>query len=135
MVIAAEAVPAVTAASAVFNSSSGIMVAALKFFLGQDQAADGESDDDDDEEDFKAVQPTKADVYKANNKVCSAAPAVQSCRHALRVQESVQTLQAFACHGCISSCLCVIITWCIRLHRLSGSFEERQSAQTGTAMG
>ena len=44
------------------------MVAALKFFLGQDQAAEDESDDDDDEE-FKAVQPSKAEVYKANSKV------------------------------------------------------------------
>lgn len=56
------------AASAVFNSNSRIMVAALKFFLGQDQAAEDESDDDDDEE-FKAVQPSKAEVYKANSKV------------------------------------------------------------------
>ena len=45
------------------------MVAALKFFLGQDQAAEDESDDDDDDE-FKAVQPSKAEVYKANSKVC-----------------------------------------------------------------
>ena len=44
------------------------MVAALKFFLGQDEAADNESDDDDDD-DFKAVQPSKAEVYKANSKV------------------------------------------------------------------
>ncbi|KAL3143572.1 hypothetical protein ABBQ38_002369 [Trebouxia sp. C0009 RCD-2024] len=53
--------------SAVFNSNSRIMVAALKFFLGQDQAAEDESDDDDEEE-FKAVQPSKAEVYKANSK-------------------------------------------------------------------
>ncbi|KAL3134019.1 hypothetical protein ABBQ32_008454 [Trebouxia sp. C0010 RCD-2024] len=53
--------------SAVFNSNSRIMVAALKFFLGQDQAAEDESDDDDGE-DFKAVQPSKAEVYKANSK-------------------------------------------------------------------
>ena len=58
------------AASAVFNSNSRIMVAALKFFLGQDEAADNESDDDDDD-DFKAVQPSKAEVYKANSKVCN----------------------------------------------------------------
>lgn len=58
----------VAAGSAVFNSNSRIMVAALKFFLGQDQAAEDESDDDDDEE-FKAVQPSKAEVYKANSKV------------------------------------------------------------------
>lgn len=56
------------AASAVFNSNSRIMVAALKFFLGQDQAADEDSDADDDDEDFKAVQPSKAEVYKANSK-------------------------------------------------------------------
>lgn len=45
------------------------MVAALKFFLGQDEAAENDSDDDDDEDEFKAVQPTKAEVYKANSKV------------------------------------------------------------------
>ncbi|KAL0039901.1 hypothetical protein WJX77_011228 [Trebouxia sp. C0004] len=54
-------------ASAVFNSNSRIMVAALKFFLGQDEAADNESDADDDDE-LKAVQPSKAEVYKANSK-------------------------------------------------------------------
>ena len=54
------------------------MVAALKFFLGQDQAADEDSDaDDDDDEDFKAVQPSKAEVYKANSKVC---PPEMACR-------------------------------------------------------
>ena len=59
----------VAAASAVFNSNSRIMVAALKFFLGQDEATGDDSDDDNDEEDIKAVQPTKAEMYKANSKV------------------------------------------------------------------
>ena len=44
------------------------MVAALKFFLGQDETANDDSDDDNDEEDIKAVQPSKAEVYKANSK-------------------------------------------------------------------
>ena len=48
------------------------MVAALKFFLGQDQAAEDDSDGDDDDE-FKAVQPSKAEVYKANSKVSAVA--------------------------------------------------------------
>lgn len=62
-----------TAASAVFNSNSRIMVAALKFFLGQDEAAENDSDDDDEEDEFKAVQPSKTEVYKANSKVqCTA---------------------------------------------------------------
>lgn len=61
----------VIAASAVFNSNSRIMVAALKFFLGQDEAADNESDDEGDEDEFKAVQPSKQEMYNANKKVSS----------------------------------------------------------------
>lgn len=45
------------------------MVAALKFFLGQDEAADNESDDEGDDEDIKAVQPSKQEMYNANKKV------------------------------------------------------------------
>ena len=44
------------------------MLAALKFFLGQDEEAAAESDDDD-EEAPKLVQPSKAEVYKATKKV------------------------------------------------------------------
>lgn len=54
------------------------MVAALKFFLGQDEAADNESDDEDDD-DFKAVQPSKAEVYKANSKVRALLTAAVLC--------------------------------------------------------
>lgn len=45
------------------------MVAALKFFLGQDEAADNESEDEGDEDEFKAVQPSKQEMYNANKKV------------------------------------------------------------------
>lgn len=48
------------------------MVAALKFFLGQDEAADNESDDESDEDEFKAVQPSKQEIYNANKKVGTA---------------------------------------------------------------
>ena len=48
------------------------MVAALKFFLGQDEAADNESDDEGDEDEFKAVQPSKQEMYNANKKVGTA---------------------------------------------------------------
>ena len=57
------------AASAAVHSSTRIMLAALKFFLGQDEEAAADSDDDEDEEAPKLVQPSKADVYKATKKV------------------------------------------------------------------
>ncbi len=56
------------AASAAVHSSTRIMLAALKFFLGQDEEAAADSDDED-EEAPKLVQPSKADVYKATKKV------------------------------------------------------------------
>ncbi len=62
----------VFAASATFHPSPRIMLAALKFFLGQDQAPEEEEDDSSDEEedgDIKALGPTKAEFYKANKKV------------------------------------------------------------------
>ena len=43
------------------------MLAAVKFFLGQDEAADN-SDDEGDEEAVKAVNPTKAEIYNASKK-------------------------------------------------------------------
>lgn len=46
------------------------MLAALKFFLGQDEEAAADSDEED-EEAPKLVQPSKADVYKATKKVQS----------------------------------------------------------------
>ena len=48
------------------------MLAALKFFLGQDQVPEGEEDEsseDDEDGDIKALGPTKAEFYKANKKV------------------------------------------------------------------
>ena len=60
------------AASATFHPSPRIMLAALKFFLGQDQVPEGEEDESSDEEedgDIKAMGPTKAEFYKANKKV------------------------------------------------------------------
>lgn len=68
------------AASAAVHSSTRIMLAALKFFLGQDEEATADSDDED-EDAPKLVQPSKADVYKATKKVCSscASPIHASC--------------------------------------------------------
>lgn len=58
------------AASAAVHKSSRIMLAALKFFLGQDEDSSADSDNED-EDAVKLVQPTKADVYKATKKVCT----------------------------------------------------------------
>ncbi|KAK9862024.1 hypothetical protein WJX84_008292 [Apatococcus fuscideae] len=58
-------------ASATFHPSPRIMLAALKFFLGQDQAPEGEEDessDDEDDGDIKAMGPTRAEFYSANKK-------------------------------------------------------------------
>lgn len=60
------------AASATFHSSPRIMLAALKFFLGQDQVPEGEEDEsseDEEDGDIKALGPTRAEFYKANKKV------------------------------------------------------------------
>ena len=67
------------------------MVAALKFFLGQDEAADNESDDDD-ADDFKAVQPSKAEVYKANSKVYNDQYTHQS------VHQSIRPSDIYSCY-------------------------------------
>ena len=40
----------------------------MKFFLGQDEAAE-DGDDDIDAEGVKAVNPSKAEVYNASKKV------------------------------------------------------------------
>ena len=45
------------------------MLAALKFFLGQDTQAEDEASDGEDEAQLKTVQPSKTDIYKANKKV------------------------------------------------------------------
>ena len=47
------------------------MIAALKFFLGQDDKEDGDDDGDDDGAPPPSV-PTREDVYKANSKVGNA---------------------------------------------------------------
>lgn len=56
------------------------MVAALKFFLGQDQDAEDDSDAENDEDDIKALQPSKAEVYKANSKVGHLFEPASACR-------------------------------------------------------
>ena len=45
------------------------MLAALKFFLGQDEAEAADSDDEGEPDAPKLVNPSKADVYKATKKV------------------------------------------------------------------
>ena len=49
------------------------MLAAVKFFLGQDEVADN-SDDEGDEEAVKAVNPTKAEIYNASKKARAPQP-------------------------------------------------------------
>lgn len=56
-------------ASATAHESTSVMLAALKFFLGQDLAAAEEDDEPDGEENTPAA-PTKDDVYRAYHKVC-----------------------------------------------------------------
>ena len=43
------------------------MLAAVKFFLGQDEAADN-SDEESDEDTMNAVNPSKAEIYNASKK-------------------------------------------------------------------
>ena len=57
------------------------MLAALKFFLGQDTQAEDEASDGEDEAQLKTVQPSKTDIYKANKKVWE----VYMCGHHLVV--------------------------------------------------
>lgn len=95
-------------ASAAFHPSPRVMVASLKFFLGQDAAAGGDasSDDEDDEDDSKPVlaQPTKEEVYKAFHKGTASSKkkkqkklkrAMHSVKKALR-QEEGQHKETFA---------------------------------------
>lgn len=66
------------AASAVFHDSPRILLAAVKFFLGQDEASEGADSDDEGgdagEREARAVNPTKAEVYNASKKVRLAWP-------------------------------------------------------------
>ena len=60
-------------ASAAFHKSSRIMLAVLKFFLGQDAVDEAGSDDEEGrknwDEEAKAKMPSKQDLYRAYNKV------------------------------------------------------------------
>ena len=56
------------AAGALLHSSTPVAVRATKFFLGQDDLEEDE-DADEDEGGLDVATPSKADVYKANNKV------------------------------------------------------------------
>lgn len=47
-----------------------MVLAAVKFFLGQDEASE-EDEDDDNGEEHKAVNPTRAEIYNAKKKVRS----------------------------------------------------------------
>lgn len=57
-----------SAASATQHPSTRIMLAALKFFLGQDDKEDDDGEGDD-EEAPAPTAPTRGDVYKATSKV------------------------------------------------------------------
>ena len=57
-----------SAASALLHSSTPVAVRATKFFLGQDDLEEDEEADED-EGGLDVAPPSKADVYKANNKV------------------------------------------------------------------
>ena len=54
------------AASAAVHPSTRVMLAALKFFLGQDEREDEDSDDD---EEAAPAAPSREDMYKAKHKV------------------------------------------------------------------
>ena len=60
--------PASVAASAAFHKSSPVMLAAVKFFLGQDEREEADEDDDDMDDGPKASKPTAKDYYNATKK-------------------------------------------------------------------
>lgn len=68
------------------HSSTRIMLAALKFFLGQDEADPADSDDDDDDT-VQLMQPSKAEIYKATKKVSVQFFRSHSCSHGGRAYE------------------------------------------------
>jgi hypothetical protein len=94
------------AASAVFHDSPRMLLAAVKFFLGQDEAAEAGSDDEEGGEggkEARAVNPTKAEVYNASKKVRHLAGSAHSgClwRWFLPVQGFEGQPQAKACLSC-----------------------------------
>ncbi|KAK9834281.1 hypothetical protein WJX81_003203 [Elliptochloris bilobata] len=55
-------------ASAAFNESSRVALAAVKFFLGQDEAPGAGSDDEDDDPEERVAGPSKAELYAAHKK-------------------------------------------------------------------
>ena len=55
------------AASAALHKSPKLMLAALKYFLGQDEK-DPEDSDEEEDDVPKLANPTKAEVYKATKK-------------------------------------------------------------------
>jgi len=55
-----------SAASAAVHPSTRVMLAALKFFLGQDEREDEDSDDD---EEPAPAAPSREDMYRAKHKV------------------------------------------------------------------
>lgn len=96
-------------ASATRHASPGIMLAALKFFLGQDLVPE-EAEvgaEDDDEDDAKAVVgPTKDDIYKAYHKAC------------LRCIALMATWAAFPLHDLwhLTSATAVWLVWQVQHH-------------------
>jgi hypothetical protein len=59
-------------AAATNHKSTSVMLAALKFFLGQDLAAELDDDEKEADDTTDTLAPTKADVYRTYHKVCSA---------------------------------------------------------------
>ncbi len=66
-------------ASATVHPSARVTLAVLKFFLGQDEREDGESDD---EEEPPPAAPSREDLYKAKHKVRLIASASRCLQHA-----------------------------------------------------
>jgi hypothetical protein len=93
------------AASAVFHASPRILLAAVKFFLGQDEASE-DSDNDDDGQEVKTANPTKAEIYNASKKVRS------------------------VCHVTRSSDICLVcrtyLSRCLPMHRVQCPARRRR---------
>ena len=112
--------PSAFAASATVHPSARVTLAVLKFFLGQDEREDGESDD---EEEPPPAAPSREDLYKAKHKVRSPAPVPNACT--IRV----------ANHGSVTS------VWCLSVRGQQGcgyvrqlSCLEKHICQHGTLM-
>lgn len=57
------------AASAALHPQPRIMLAAVKFFLGQDDLADGDDSDEEEDNSNAVAGPSRSDVYNAKHKV------------------------------------------------------------------